>query len=159
MIDNIIEMIALKTNLLNRLGRLVSEHIYICGHSFLENENNNLPINHPYRNMVLAIQVSAVARARLGDQAVEGRCRMIVAVFQAIEYTNAERELIMHFRNVDNYLRQNNRNYVGIFPDLERQLFTIFLDRSHLIDFNHDVNRFYIIQFYQDGTLRYRYFF
>lgn len=134
-----------KLNALNRFRSMVNNHIYVCGHSM------------PETGMILAIQVSAFYRAHHGINRVDSTCRTITALYREIVLTEEERVKFFEFIRLDNWLRSVDRNHTVQMNILYNQFKDILRDRARLHDFSHDINLFFIVEIYEDGTIRYRY--
>jgi len=137
-----------RTPLWNLLRTLVSENLYICGHGRSGNPN-----------VILSIQVSARARAMLGLNRIDQHCLRIAAVYKAIDFSEDEYEIIRWCWDAQEQLLKINPNYSGNIININNQLIRIHVDRSNLIGISHNVNEFFIVDIYRDGTLRYIYFF
>jgi len=150
--DFLDELLREKRNLLNLLRSLVSENLYICGHRGRNDADN--PV-------LLGIQVSVRARALLGLTQLEQYCLRLTAVHQELrELTEDQRRIYCQYHDAVDILRNINPNYDGgVIVNILAGFFNVEVARSQLVGFSHDMNEFFIIVVYQDGTLRYRYFF
>jgi hypothetical protein len=135
-----------KTDLLNLLRTLVSENLYICGHGRL---------NDP--NTILAIQVSARARAILGLNLLEQHCLRLAAIYLELgNYTEHERTILNLCHNAVTTLKAINPNYdASDMLNILNELLQVQIAKGHLIGFSHDINEFFIIAVNEDGTLEY----
>jgi NADH-ubiquinone oxidoreductase chain 5 len=147
-INSLEQLLIERTSLLNLLRTLVSENLYICGHGRSGNPN-----------VILSIQVSARARAMLGLNRIDQHCLRIVAVYKSIDFSEDEYQIIRLCWNAQEQLLGINPNYSGNIININNQLMRVHVDRSNLIGISHNVNEFYIVDIYRDGTLRYIYFF
>jgi len=147
-INSLEQLLIERTPLWNLLRTLVSENLYICGHGRSGNPN-----------VILSIQVSARARAMLGLNRIDQHCLRIAAVYKAIDFSEDEYEIIRWCWDAQEQLLKINPNYSGNIININNQLIRIHVDRSNLIGISHNVNEFFIVDIYRDGTLRYIYFF
>ena len=146
--DDIKALLKEKRDLLNLLRTLVSENLYICGHG------------SPYDpNKILAIQVSARARALLGLNLLEQHCLRLAAVYQELNYTEHELTIYNLCHNAVYWLKAINPNYdASEILNILNELIQVQIAKSQLIGFSHDVNEFFIISVNEDGTLEYIFF-
>jgi len=113
----------------------------------------------PETGMVIAIQVSAFYRAHHGINHVDSTCRIIAALYKEIPLNIEERLKLTRLTQADFWLKSVDRNYTLQMSDLNNQFRDTLIDRANLRDFSHNINMFFIVEVYQDGTLRYRYIF
>jgi hypothetical protein len=147
--DDLKALLKEKRDLLNLLRTLVSENLYICGHG------------SPYDpNKILAIQVSARARALLGLNLLEQHCLRLAAIYQELgNYTVHEQTIYNLCHNAVTTLKAINPNYdASDILNILNELIQVQIEKSHLIGFSHDVNEFFIIAVNEDGTLEYIFF-
>jgi len=147
--DDLKALLKEKRDLLNLLRTLVSENLYICGHG------------SPYDpNKILAIQVSARARALLGWNLLEQHCLRLAAIYQELgNYTVHEQTISNLCHNAVTTLKAINPNYdASDILNILNELIQVQIEKSHLIGFSHDVNEFFIIAVNEDGTLEYIFF-
>jgi hypothetical protein len=144
--DGLKALLKEKTDLLNLLRTLVSENLYICGHGRLNNPNT-----------ILAIQVSARARALLGLNLLEQHCLRLAAIYLELgNYTVHERTVLNLCHNAVTTLKAINPNYdASDMLNILNELIQVQIEKSHLIGFSHDINEFFIIAVNEDGTLEY----
>jgi hypothetical protein len=146
------ELIRIKTGLISRLQRRVSNDIYICGHS-------NPRWNNIHGRHMLVLQISNLTRSRNTPANIERQCRIIAAIYIASGLTPDQRTLLTNLHDVDRWMLRVNPNHISDFLPLNEQLFNIELTRSRIFtNVSNDMNNFIIVHIYEDGHIEYRFF-
>jgi hypothetical protein len=152
-INELSVLIRNRNRLIRHLQRLVSNGLYICGHSDPSRDNIEGRRRH-----ILTIQVSNRYRLRNTHIQLEGRCRLIAAIYIACMNTDNQRTLLLNLNNTDRWLLFTNSNYISEYLPLYNQLFNLDLARSRVYTVpSMDTNSFILIEVYEDGYLHYRY--
>jgi NADH-ubiquinone oxidoreductase chain 5 len=147
-INNLIELIRVRSELIRRLQGRVSQDIYIISHS---NPRWNSP---QHGRHILSLQVTN--RYRLHAVNLNGQIRTIVALYVASGNTQAQRTLLVQLLNADRQLSRVNPNYISEFLPLFNELFVLeqTLSRIFVEDSSNDFNNFIVFFIYEDGHIR-----
>ena len=150
-IDDLTELIRVRTRLVRRLQRSVSHDIYIIDHA---NTRWNSRIHGRH---ILSLQVSN--RYRLRTVNLNGQCRRIAALYLESANTQDQRVLLVQLLNLDRWLSSINHNFISEFLPLFDQLFVLEQTRSglHVENISNDFNNFIVVYVYEDGHIEYLY--